>query len=135
MNLLTTVLYFPRVSHKTQIHNTLLVSFMVLISDEVLPLDKECINGWSQVQLQAYRVILEYSRWENNIMPRLFMIPLSNREDVTPECALHMVTFFSHLNCYFTDIYQSLMIFIDNQYEILCNVKRQPVMLKFTILL
>lgn len=94
MNLLTTVLYFPRVSHKTPIHNTLLVSFMILISDEVLPLDKECINGWSQVQLQAYRVILEYSRWENNIMPKLFMIPLSNREDVTPECALHMVTFF-----------------------------------------
>lgn len=98
---------------------------MILFSDEILPLDKENINGWSQVQLQAYRVILEYSRWENNIMPRLFMIPVSNREDVTHECALHMVTIFSHLNCYLRDIYQSLLIFIYYHYKILCNVKRQ----------
>lgn len=113
MNLLTIVLYFPRVNHKTP---------MMLISDEVLPLDKECINGWSQVQLQAYRVILEYSRWENNLLPRLFVIPVSNREDVSPECALHMVKFFSYLNCYFRDSYQSLVIFIDNQYEKLISV-------------
>ncbi|KAG8256857.1 hypothetical protein J6590_061140 [Homalodisca vitripennis] len=61
-------------------------------SDETSPFDKESIFGWSQVQLQAYRVMLEYWKWgSGDLMSRWLKLPVSNNKDISSSCALQMV--------------------------------------------
>ncbi|XP_046673269.1 serine-protein kinase ATM isoform X5 [Homalodisca vitripennis] len=91
-------------------------------SDETSPFDKESIFGWSQVQLQAYRVMLEYWKWgSGDLMSRWLKLPVSNNKDISSSCALQMAFNAAKLVCSMPSVEEDVLEELLNTLQSLCR--------------